>query len=103
MLVFGKIGDTQVVCMKGRFHFYEGHNVKVCGLPVRVMGGIGAKSIIVTNAAGGIDRSFKPGDIMIIKDHISFPGLAGFNPMMGANEDRWGERFVPLTDAYTPR
>ena len=89
--------------MKGRFHLYEGHDVKVCGLPVRVMHGMGARSLIVTNAAGGMNRSFKVGDIMIIRDHISIPGLAGFNPLMGPNEDRWGMRFVPLTDAYTPK
>uniref|UniRef100_A0A4D5S0W7 purine-nucleoside phosphorylase n=1 Tax=Ixodes scapularis TaxID=6945 RepID=A0A4D5S0W7_IXOSC len=69
-------------------------------MPVRLMKLIGVKTLIVTNAAGGINTSFKAGDIMIIKDHINFPGLGGDNPLKGRNDDRWGPRFPAMSTAY---
>jgi len=99
-LVFGKLGSQTIVCLQGRFHFYEGHTIHKCALPVRVMASLGIKSIIVTNAAGGVNRSFNVGDIMIIKDHIGFPMMAGNNPLVGLNDERFGPRFPSMTDVY---
>lgn len=99
-LVFGKLGSQTIVCLQGRFHFYEGHSIHKCALPVRVMASLGITSIIVTNAAGGVNRSFNVGDIMIIKDHIGFPMMAGNNPLVGLNDERLGPRFPSMTDVY---
>jgi len=99
-LVFGKLGSQIIVCLQGRFHFYEGHSIHKCTLPVRVMASLGITSIIVTNAAGGVNRLFNVGDIMIIKDHIGFPMMAGNNPLVGLNDDRFGPRFPSMTDVY---
>jgi len=99
-LVFGKLGGQVIVCLQGRFHFYEGHSMHKCALPVRVMAGLGIKSIVVTNAAGGVNRSFNVGDIMVIKDHIGFPLMAGNNPLIGLNDERFGPRFPSMTDIY---
>ncbi|XP_029838052.1 purine nucleoside phosphorylase isoform X1 [Ixodes scapularis] len=99
-LVFGKLEGKTVMCMQGRFHAYEGYPLWKCAMPVRLMKLIGVKTLIVTNAAGGINTSFKAGDIMIIKDHINFPGLGGDNPLKGRNDDRWGPRFPAMSTAY---
>jgi len=101
-LVFGKLSGKIVVCLQGRFHFYEGHSMHKCSLPVRVMASLGIKSIVVTNAAGGVNRNFKVGDIMVIKDHIGFPLMAGINPLIGLNDDRFGPRFPSMTNVYDP-
>ena len=106
-LVFGSIGGTRVVAQKGRFHFYEGHSMPTVALPVRVFAALGARVMVATNAAGGVNPAFSVGDVMVIRDHISFPGLAGANPFVGANParggaDAFGPRFFPLTTAYTP-
>jgi len=99
-LVFGKLGAHTLVCLQGRFHFYEGHSIQKTALPVRVMARLGIKALIVTNAAGGINRSFSEGDIMIIKDHIGIPTMAGNNPLIGLNDERFGPRFPSMTDVY---
>ncbi|TGZ85053.1 inosine guanosine and [Ascodesmis nigricans] len=110
-LAFGYLGEkkTPVVIMSGRAHierstyvhsFYEGHSMQTAVFPTRVMKLLGIKSIIVTNAAGGLNPEFNVGDIMIINDHINFPGLAGNHPLRGPNEDSFGTRFPALSDAY---
>jgi purine-nucleoside phosphorylase len=99
-LVFGMLEGVPTVCMKGRFHAYEGYPLWKCAIPVRVMKLLGVKLVIVTNAAGGINAGYKPGDVMIIKDHISIPGFAGNNPLKGHNDERWGPRFPPMNRAY---
>lgn len=99
-LVFGLLGGKKVMCMQGRFHPYEGHEAWKIALPLRVMKLLGIKFVIITNAAGGINRSFKVGDFMLIKDHISFPSLGGYNPLRGQNDDKFGPRFPAITPAY---
>lgn len=98
--VIGTLEGLRVGVMKGRMHFYEGHPIGQTTLPIRVAKAMGAKTMIVTNAAGGINRDFKVGDIMMILDHINFLGMAGNNPLVGPNEDSIGPRFPQLTDAY---
>ncbi|XP_054710430.1 LOW QUALITY PROTEIN: purine nucleoside phosphorylase-like [Uloborus diversus] len=99
-LVFGILNGVPTVCMQGRFHVYEGYSLWKCAMPVRVMKLIGVKTLIVTNAAGGLNSDFRAGDIMIIKDHINFPGFAGDNPLRGRNDERWGPRFPAINNAY---
>jgi purine-nucleoside phosphorylase len=92
--------DVPVVVMQGRFHFYEGYPPSVLTLPVRVMHMLGAHTLLVSNAAGGVNPAYSPGDFMLLRDHIFFPGLAGANPLIGPNDDRLGTRFPPLAHAY---
>jgi len=99
-LLIGKLGNVPVVVMQGRFHFYEGYTMQALTLPVRVMRMLGAHALIVTNAAGGINAAYRPGDFMLIRDHINFLGLAGMNPLIGPNDERLGDRFPPLAKAY---
>ncbi|GAC1425881.1 MAG: purine-nucleoside phosphorylase [Ktedonobacteraceae bacterium] len=99
-LVLGMLDDVQVVAMQGRFHFYEGYSLQEVTFPVRVMRMLGAQVLLASNAAGGVNPIYNPGDFMLLRDHISIPGLAGANPLMGANEERFGERFPPLAKAY---
>ncbi len=99
-LLLGVLADVPVVVMQGRFHFYEGYTPQVLTLPVRVMSALGAHTLLVTNAAGGINPAYRPGDFMLIADHINLPGLAGANPLLGPNEERFGARFPPLAKAY---
>jgi len=99
-LLIGTLAEVPVVVMQGRFHFYEGYAPQVLTLPVRVMSVLGAHTLLVTNAAGGVNPSYRPGDFMLISDHISLPGLAGANPLLGPNDERFGERFPPLARAY---
>lgn len=96
-LVFGKLEGKDVAVMQGRFHFYEGHPISKVVFGVRVMGLLGINTLIVTNAAGGINTSFKPGDLMVIKDHINF---AGENPAIGEEIPEFGPRFFDMTYAY---
>ncbi|KAI8644656.1 nucleoside phosphorylase domain-containing protein [Parasitella parasitica] len=102
-LVFGHLGEsrTPTVFMVGRFHFYEGHSMLQCTLPVRVMALMGIKYLIVTNACGGLQPQHKVGDLMIINDHLSLPGIVGNNPLVGHNFDFFGPRFPAVSDAYT--
>ncbi|KAG2232340.1 nucleoside phosphorylase domain-containing protein [Thamnidium elegans] len=102
-LVFGHLGEfrTPTVFMVGRFHCYEGHTMLQCTLPVRVMALMGIKSLIVTNACGGLKSEHKVGDLMIINDHLSLPGMVGNNALIGANIEFFGPRFPAVSDAYT--
>ncbi len=99
-LVLGTLEGVSVVAMQGRFHFYEGYSLQEVTFPVRVMHMLGIQVLLVSNAAGGVNPIYNPGDFMLIRDHISMPGLAGANPLVGANEERFGERFPPLAKAY---
>ncbi len=99
-LLIGKLENVPVVVMQGRFHFYEGYTMQALTLPVRVMRMLGAQTLIVTNAAGGLNATYQPGDFMLIRDHINFLGLAGMNPLIGPNDERLGERFPALAKAY---
>ncbi|KAK9704044.1 Phosphorylase superfamily [Popillia japonica] len=99
-LVFGTLSKVFVVCMQGRFHYYEGYPLWKCAMPIRVMKLIGVEFLIATNAAGGINTAFMEGDVMLIKDHINMMGFAGNNPLQGPNDIRWGPRFPPMNKAY---
>uniref|UniRef100_A0A8C5Q3G6 Purine nucleoside phosphorylase n=1 Tax=Leptobrachium leishanense TaxID=445787 RepID=A0A8C5Q3G6_9ANUR len=99
-LVFGMLRGTSCVCMKGRFHVYEGYPLWKVTLPIRVFKLMGVKVLVVTNAAGSLCESYKTGDLMIIKDHINMPGLASLSPLTGPNDDRFGPRFPSLLDTY---
>jgi len=99
-LVFGRIGQTEVVAMQGRFHYYEGLSMKQVAFPVFVLRQLGVKSLIVTNACGGINGDFAPGDFMLIEDHIN---LSGTNPLIGPNDDAFGPRFPDMTEVYSRR
>jgi len=99
-LLLGTLEDVPVVVMQGRFHFYEGYALQAITLPVRVMRALGAQTLVVTNAAGGVNPAYRPGDFMLIRDHIYIPGLAGANPLVGPNDERLGDRFPPLARAY---
>lgn len=99
-LVIGELEGKQVMVMQGRVHFYEGYSITQVGLPVRVMQRLGVQSLIVTNAAGGVNPEFVPGDLMLITDHINLPGMAGLNPLYGPNLDEFGPRFPDMSQAY---
>ena len=96
-LVMGKLEGKPVIAMQGRFHFYEGYNMAEIAFPVRVMKRLGAKTIIISNAAGGMNRNFQRGDLMLISDHIN---LMGVNPLIGPNEEKLGPRFPDMSQAY---
>ena len=96
-LYFGEVEGRKLVCMSGRFHFYEGYNMEALTAPVRLMKLLGVKALISTCAAGGINESFKAGDIMIINDHIK---LTCSSPLCGKNIDEFGERFFDMSNAY---
>jgi len=96
-LVFGKIGNKKVVALEGRFHYYEGYSLEEVTYPVRVVKALGAKVLIVSNAAGGMNPAFKAGDLMAIVDHIN---LMGVNPLIGPNDDTLGPRFPDMCDPY---
>ena len=97
-LVFGTIGDKKVVAMQGRFHYYEGYSMKEVTFPVRVMKYLGINKLIVSNASGGVNASYRVGDIMIIKDHINFTPE---HPLRGINDERFGPRFVNMSEPYS--
>jgi len=97
-LVCGNLQGKNVVVMQGRFHFYEGHDIQTCGFPVRVMKLLGIETLIVTNAAGGVNEKYEAGDLMVINDHINFSGT---NPLLGENEDEFGPRFPDTSETYT--
>ncbi|UMM32711.1 hypothetical protein L5515_006414 [Caenorhabditis briggsae] len=100
-LVFGEIDGKNVVCVQGRFDKNEYNmDLGLCALPVRVMQLLGAKIMIVSNAAVGINGKLKKGGLMLIKDHIFVPGLAGWSPLNGCGDERYGSPFVPVHDAY---
>ena len=99
-LLIGMLEEVPVVVMQGRFHLYEGYSLQVLTLPVRVMRSLGAHTLIVTNAAGGVNAAYRQGDFMLMRDHINMPGLAGASPLLGPNDERFGERFPALAQAY---
>ncbi|MBN8432886.1 purine-nucleoside phosphorylase [Priestia flexa] len=99
-LVIGTIQDVPVIAMQGRFHFYEGYSLEKVTFPVRVMKELGIETIIVTNAAGGINESYNPGDLMLISDHIN---NFGTNPLIGPNDSELGVRFPDMSTAYCPK
>lgn len=98
-LLFGLLGGKSVVCMQGRLHYYEGYTMEEVTYPVRVMARLGVKNLLLSNAAGGINTEFAPGDLMLITDHINFLGR---NPLMGPNEADFGVRFCDMSYAYHP-
>lgn len=97
-LVFGTIGDKKVVAMQGRFHFYEGYSMKEVTFPVRVMKYLGVEKLIVSNASGGVNSNYNVGDIVIIKDHVN---MMPEHPLRGKNDERFGPRFVNMSEAYS--
>jgi len=99
-LVVGALSGKRVAALSGRAHFYEGHDLRTVTFATRVLGLIGVKRLILTNAAGGINIAFKPGTLMVINDHIN---LLGSSPLIGPNEDRFGQRFPDMTEVYSRR
>lgn len=97
-LILGELSGKKVVCMSGRFHYYEGYEFEQLTLPIRVFHLLGVETVILTNAAGGVNKSFKPGDIMLIEDHIK---VMGASPVRGKNIPEFGPRFFDMSKAYT--
>jgi purine-nucleoside phosphorylase len=95
-LIYGQLGGKEVIAMQGRFHYYEGYEMWQVTYPIRVMKLLGVENLLVSNAAGGINHTFKIGDLMIIRDHINMMP----NPLIGANNDKFGTRFPDMTRAY---
>ena len=99
-LVIGELDGQTVLVMQGRIHFYEGYGMSQITLPVRVMQRLGLEMLIVTNAAGGVNDKFEPGDVMLITDNLNLMGMTGANPLMGPNIDELGPRFPDMSQAY---
>ena len=98
--IFGTLAGKRVMAMQGRFHYYEGYDMKTVTFPVRVMRALGVETLIVSNAAGGMNKEFQVGDVMVITDHINlFPE----NPLRGKNHNELGVRFPAMTEAYSKR
>lgn len=96
-LVIGRASGTIVAAMQGRFHFYEGYTLEEVTFPIRVLGLLGAKSLVLTNAAGGLNNSYEQGALILISDHLN---LMGTNPLLGKNDPRFGPRFPDMTEVY---
>lgn len=97
-LVLGRLEGKPVAVMQGRFHYYEGYAMRQVAFPVYVMKLLGARALVITNAAGSLNRSFRPGDLMLIADHVN---LTGANPLIGPNDDELGPRFPDMSEAYS--
>ena len=97
-MVFGRKNGRNVVALQGRIHFYEGYSQQEITIPIRVLAALGVKTVVLTNACGGVNLSYKPGDLMLISDHIT---LSGANPLIGPNLDDFGPRFPDVSDVYT--
>jgi len=102
-LVVGRLEGQAVVVMQGRAHYYEGYSMAEITFPVRVMQVLGIETLIVTNAAGGLNPGFRPGDVMLITDHVNLIGMGGLNPLWGPNLDEFGPRFPDMSEAYDAR
>ena len=98
-LILGKLNGKKIVCMSGRFHYYEGYDFEQLVIPIRVFHLLGVKTVILTNAAGATNTTYQPGDIMVIKDHIK---VMGASPLRGPNVEEFGPRFFDISRAYTP-
>lgn len=99
-IVLGMAGDTPVIVMNGRVHYYEGYTPQQVVFPVRVLGRLGIKTVVMTNAAGSVNVNYKPGELMIITDHINYMGI---NPLIGPDDERFGTRFFDMSEAYDPK
>lgn len=99
-LLFGYLSGKAVICLQGRFHFYEGYSMEQVIFPVRVMAALGVKTLIVTNASGSLREDFEPGDIVVLTDHINFMGT---NPLIGSNVEEQGERFPSMNLPYSEK
>ncbi len=100
MLVLGDLAGHPVVAMQGRFHLYEGRTPQELAFPIRVLHALGAELLVVTNAAGGLNPAYRAGDFMLMRDHLFLPGMAGFNPLIGPNDEQLGPRFPAMAGAY---
>lgn len=96
--VFGTKHGKSVVCLQGRLHYYEGHPMNVLTMPVRIMARLGVKTLLLTNAAGGVNKDYRPGDLMLLTDHINYSGM---NPLIGEHHEDFGPRFPDVTDLYS--
>jgi purine-nucleoside phosphorylase len=96
----GKLDGTDVFVLDGRLHGYEGHSMESIVFPVRLLGRLGVKTVVLSNAAGGLNKKWKLGDIMVLNDHINLPGMAGINPLVGENDEKLGGRFPDMSEPY---
>jgi purine-nucleoside phosphorylase len=101
-LHIGSLEEQPVFVMRGRAHYYEGYPISQVTLPIRVMQVMGLEMIFLTNAAGGLNTDFEPGDVMLLSDHINFPGMTGANPLRGPNDESLGTRFPDMGQTYDP-
>lgn len=101
-LVLGRCGDKTVALLRGRLHYYEGYSMQQVTFPVRVLRELGVRTLIVTNAAGGLNTAFRAGDLMLLTDHLDLAMMAGLNPLRGPNDPQIGPRFPEMTNAYDP-
>ena len=99
-LILGELSGKKVAVMEGRYHFYEGYSLEEVTFPVRVLRQLGAKTLVVSNAAGGLNLGYRKGEIVLITDHINFMGV---NPLIGPNEDKLGSRFPDMCEPYSNR
>lgn len=97
-LIIGSLAGKSVIAMQGRFHYYEGYQTEEITFPIRIMAAMGVETLVISNAAGGLNPIFKPVDLMLIRDHIN---LTGQNPLRGENVDDWGPRFPDMTEPYS--